>query len=452
MMEVSKFLADNSKTIEKELNWLSALIDRRLNDFFSTDKNIIAEEIKSPNLEYDTSNLARFIKTEIKDDLERLLIISALSTNLFPEVYDRFLIKNKVIDKTFTEFGGIKDSDRNNFVPTLRTIVFIMNGMSIEHKIKIKSYFSFDHIFKQKSILGLLQNKESGELLDRRLFLGEEFLLYITSGKKFEPSYSSNFPAARLETPLDWEDLVLEQSCIDEINIIDTWLKNFNQIEKDPIMRKKINKGYKALFYGTPGTGKTLTASLIGKKNNLDVYRVDLSQVVSKYIGETEKNLGNIFDIAEDKNWVLFFDEAESLFSKRTSVGDSKDKFANQETAYLLQRVESYKGLILLATNLRPNIDQAFNRRIQSMINFSIPTVKQREKLWRNALKELVDFDKKDIKDIAKNYEISGGSIKNIIQFAWLKAMQNENKITLNDILMGIRKELNKDGKSFNKS
>ena len=148
MMEVSKFLADNSKTIEKELNWLSALIDRRLNDFFSTDKNIIAEEIKSPNLEYDTSNLARFIKTELKDDLERLLIISALSTNLFPEVYDRFLIKNKVIDKTFTEFGGIKDSDRNNFVPTLRTIVFIMNGMSIEHKIKIKSYFSFDHIFK----------------------------------------------------------------------------------------------------------------------------------------------------------------------------------------------------------------------------------------------------------------------------------------------------------------
>ena len=216
-------------------------------------------------------------------------------------------------------------------------------------------------------------------------------------------------------------------------------------------MSKKINKGYKALFYGPPGTGKTLSASLIGKKNKLDVYRIDLSQVVSKYIGETEKNLGSIFDIAENKNWILFFDEAESLFSKRTSVSDSKDKFANQETAYLLQRVENYNGLILLATNLKPNIDLAFSRRIQSVVNFPIPSTKQRKILWENALSGLVELDNKIINDIAKNYEISGGSIKNVIQYAYLKSIHNNSKITKNLILMGIRRELNKDGKSFEK-
>jgi len=451
-MDKSKLLAKNSLTIDKELEWLSSLIDNRLNYFFSTEEDKVLVDVEKPILDKDSSNYAKFIQSELKDDIERLLIISALSANFFPEVFDRFLIKNKALDKPFTEFGGVKASEKNYFIPTLRTIVFILSGQSIAAKIKIKSYFNFDHIFKQKSILGLAHEKESEDILDRKLFLGEEFLLHITSGDPFQPSYSSNFPASKLITPLEWEDLVLEQSCLDEINIIDTWLKNSSEIDKNAVMNKKINKGYKALFYGTPGTGKTLSASLIGKKNKLDVYRIDLSQVVSKYIGETEKNLGNIFDIAEDKNWILFFDEAESLFSKRTSVSDAKDKFANQETAYLLQRVESYKGLILLATNLKPNLDQAFNRRIQSMINFSLPSIKQREKLWKNALKDLVELEKKELEEIAKNYEISGGSIKNIIQYAILKSMQDNKVISKNDILMGIRRELNKDGKSFERS
>ena len=187
------------------------------------------------------------------------------------------------------------------------------------------------------------------------------------------------------------------------------------------------------------------------KKNNLDVYRVDLSQVVSKYIGETEKNLASIFDIAENKNWILFFDEAESLFSKRTAVSDSKDKFANQETAYLLQRVEIYNGLIILATNLKPNIDLAFSRRLQSVINFPMPNYPQRKELWINALSGISDLTEDEIDNIAKSYKISGGSIKNVIQFSWLKSKANKINITLQDLLIGIRRELNKDGKSFEK-
>ena len=450
-MENTATLKENSLTIQNELNWLSNLIDNRLDYFFSGEANKSFMFISSPNIEEDKSNMAAFIKKDLKDDFERLLIIGAMASNLFPEVYDRFLIKNKTLDKPYTEFGGRKNPDTNYFEPTVRTILFIMYGSSIEHKIKINSYFNFDHIFKINKILALGHSSEPIDLLDKTLKLGEEFILHITSGKPFKPSYNSSFPASRLETQLDWDDLVLDDNSLDEINMIDTWLKNQASFQSDSVMSKKINKGYKALFYGPPGTGKTLSASLIGKKNNVDVYRIDISQVVSKYIGETEKNLGNIFDIAENKNWILFFDEAESLFSKRTTVSDSKDKFANQETAYLLQRVENYNGLILLATNLKPNIDLAFSRRIQSVVNFPIPSVKQREILWKNALSGLVELDEKDLKEISKNYEIAGGSIKNVIQYAWLKSMNNNSKISINEILMGIRRELYKDGKSFEK-
>ena len=130
------------------------------------------------------------------------------------------------------------------------------------------------------------------------------------------------------------------------------------------------NKGI--LFSGAPGTGKKTLASLIGQQSGKEVYRIDLSMVVSKYIGETEKNLSKVFDAAEHKNWILFFDEADALFGKRTNVRDAHDKYANQEVAYLLQRIENYNGLVILATNMKSNIDEAFTRRFQTIINFPL--------------------------------------------------------------------------------
>ena len=189
---------------------------------------------------------------------------------------------------------------------------------------------------------------------------------------------------------------------------------------------------------------------MLGKHNKKDVYRIDLSQVISKYVGETEKNLSQIFNAAENKDWILFFDEAESLFSKRTAVSDSKDKFANQQTAYLLQRIEDFNGLVILATNLKPNIDNAFSRRIQSTIHFTLPDYNQRRILWSKALEGVSDLDTTTIKDFAKDYEISGGSIKNVIQFSWLLSKRNNKElIGKKELIQGIKRELNKDGKSL---
>ena len=214
-------------------------------------------------------------------------------------------------------------------------------------------------------------------------------------------------------------------------------------------MKGKIKPGYRALFHGPPGTGKTLTASLMGKATGKDVYRIDISMISSKWVGETEKNLARIFDTAESKDWILFFDEADSIFGKRTSNGSSQEKHSNQEVSYLLQRTEEYPGIVILASNLKGNIDDAFIRRFQSMVYFKMPSVDERITLWENAFDgELGLAEDVDIKQISKDHEISGGAIANVLKYCSIKAIQQENKFaTKKDLLEGIKYELAKEGK-----
>ena len=214
-------------------------------------------------------------------------------------------------------------------------------------------------------------------------------------------------------------------------------------------MNKRLKAGYRALFYGPPGTGKTLTASLLGKRTKRDVYRIDLSTVVSKYIGETEKNLASLFDKAQHKDWILFFDEADSLFGKRTNVRDAHDKYANQEVSYLLQRIEDHAGLVILASNFRNNIDEAFTRRFQSIIYFPMPQAAERLDLWKNAFPEQVQLDNTvDLKQLADAYEVSGATIMNVVQFCCLQALaQKTQEISFDQIKKGIQRELVKEGK-----
>ena len=225
------------------------------------------------------------------------------------------------------------------------------------------------------------------------------------------------FPAKRIGTELNWEDLVVDYKVETALENIHTWINGHQTIMEDWGLKKYLKKGYRALFYGPPGTGKTLAATLLGKRNHMDVYRVDLSMIVSKYIGETEKNLAKVFDMAESRNWILFCDEADALFGKRTSANTSNDRHANQEVAFLLQRIEDYDGIIILATNLKSNIDEAFARRFQSMVYFPIPDEQQRRQLWENMLPESwLEDDKKEILKLAAQEEISGGNIANVIR------------------------------------
>jgi|SRR6185295_18058263 len=168
-------------------------------------------------------------------------------------------------------------------------------------------------------------------------------------------------PAHRITTSCEWEDVALDQSIRQQAGDIASRLK-----ERHP-------SGFRALFSGPPGTGKTLTACLLGKDVGLPVYRIDLSQVVSQWSGETEKNLNSLFERAQHEDWILFFDEADALFGKRTETRNANDRAANQQIAYLLQRMEDFPGIVILATNLRSNLDEAFARRLQSIIQFHLP-------------------------------------------------------------------------------
>lgn len=167
----------------------------------------------------------------------------------------------------------------------------------------------------------------------------------------------------------------------------------------------------------------------------MDVYRIDLSMIVSKYIGETEKNLARVFDLAENRNWILFFDEADALFGKRTSTNTSNDQHANQEVAYLLQRIEDFPGMIILATNLRSNIDEAFSRRFQSVIYFPMPTEELRAEIWRKMLKKWPGGVDEELIIMAAGTELSGGAITNVIRRCALSLVNQKDKSLNKSIL-----------------
>ena len=201
-------------------------------------------------------------------------------------------------------------------------------------------------------------------------------------------------------------------------------------------------------MYGPPGTGKTMAAQVIANELQMDLFRVDLSQISSKYIGETEKNLEKVFREAEQSNVILFFDEADSLFGKRTEVKDSNDKYANQETSYILQRIESYDGMVILATNLARNFDPAFMRRITVSIQFDLPDAETRLQMWRDMLQNTeLAGNEGTLRSLAEQFELSGSSIKSIVRNAVFMALMEGCPLRAAHIAMAIKVEFEKMGK-----
>ncbi len=407
--------------------------------------------ISPPALEKAADPYAQLVHEYAMSFDERVVFILALAPYLCPQILDPFLLQNAHNKRGFTEFGGTLNHAHSGFWPTLETAAFILSAKNLARRLALMRIAQQDHFFQQYKILDFKHAQPSSHLFSTELHISHEYLGYLTTGASYKPAYTAHFPAKLLVTPFDWSDLVLHDSTLDEIEEIKAWLTHRQTLLHEWQLQKRIKAGFRSLFYGPPGTGKTLTASLLGKSTGLDVYRVDLSLVVSKYIGETEKNLASIFDQAENRNWILFFDEADALFGKRTQTSSAHDRYANQEVSYLLQRIEDFPGVVILASNLKGNIDEAFARRFQSMIYFPLPGPEQRLKLWHAAfaspcrLAPDIDFAK-----LAQMYELSGGAITNVLRSAALMALRRDASaavIELTDILRGIQRELYKEGK-----
>ena len=446
-------LESNAQDLEKELQWFQQVLDTRIKLYFNNDASHDSIfEIAPPDLSDSASNYAKLVMHYPMSFSERVVLVMALIPHVRPNIFDILYTKNESFNRGFTEFGGINGKYHGGMLPTGETINFILSGEDLISRYNLSYLFEEDHYFHIHNILSLspLEKGQGEPRLSNILKISDEYLSLLTSGKPYKPDYSTNFPAKRITTRLNWKELILNDGVREEIDDIITWIQHGDTLMEEWGLNTKVKKGYRAMFYGPPGTGKTLTACLIGQSLDLDVYRIDLSMVVSKYIGETEKNLATVFDQAENKNWILFFDEADALFGKRTSTNSSNDRHANQEVAYLLQRIEDFNGVVILASNLKGNLDEAFSRRFQSMIYFPVPDNEQRLLLWQNAFEDKVELEPKiDLRIIAENHIISGGSITNVLRYCSIKAIQRDSKtVLLRDLENGIRKEQRKEGKS----
>jgi AAA+ superfamily predicted ATPase len=264
----------------------------------------------------------------------------------------------------------------------------------------------------------------------------------------------SNQKLAALATKIvpryDWKDIVLPPDTIAQLQ------EMVNTVRQKPLVygewgfgrKLALGKGLNGLFAGESGTGKTMAADIMAGQLGQDLYKIDLSMLVSKYIGETEKNLNRVFTEAQTSNAILFFDEADAIFGKRSEVKDSHDRYANIEISYLLQRMETYDGVVILATNLRANLDEAFTRRLHFIVEFPFPEAKDREIIWQvnfppeTPLAADIDFEL-----LAQRYRITGGNIRNIIMAAAFLAAEKGDSVNMDHLLHAARREYQKMGR-----
>jgi len=256
--------------------------------------------------------------------------------------------------------------------------------------------------------------------------------------------------ARKIEPRYGWDDIILPEDQIEILRELVATVRGRSKVLEEWGLGRKLasSRAVTVLFAGPPGVGKTMAAEVIALDLGLDLYKIDLSGLVSKYIGETEKNLERVFTEAQSSNAILFFDEADAIFGKRSGVKDAHDRYANLEISYLLQRMEFYDGVTILATNLRSNLDEAFLRRLQFAIDIPFPDEKNRLRIWETLFPMTVArADDVDLEEMARRFKLAGGNIRNILVAAAFLAADDGDMITMRHLLHGTRREFQKMGR-----
>ena len=267
---------------------------------------------------------------------------------------------------------------------------------------------------------------------------------------------SRNLVSFAVKVPLrrGWDDLVLPKAHLEQLAELAGHVRHQGRVYEEWGFHAKVSpgRGIVALFSGPSGTGKTLSAEVVARDLGIDLYRIDLASLISKYIGETEKNLARVFDEGERSAGILFFDEADAVFGKRSEVKDAHDRYANIETSYLLQRIEDYPGLVILATNMGRNIDSAFQRRMSFVIDFPLPDATHRRRIWRGVFPAAAPIDGIDFDFLSERFALSGGHIRNVAVAAAFRAAGNGGTIGMEHVLLSLKREYQKMGKVCERS
>jgi AAA+ superfamily predicted ATPase len=436
----------DTSSLDTGLQYLHSVVSRRLDVYFRKESQ---EPVSAIAYFRDDSPFAQFLERHQPGFEEYVLILMALAPHIEPNVFDTIIAGYLPGGGDFPEFGGVRGVNHRGLLPTGETAQFVLGGDDLEKRLDVQRMLSSEHWLAQNHILWLEPVREGEPHMSGRLILDPEIVEQLTLGVVTRPRFSIDFPAEYIETEMGWDDLVLNPGTMRQIHEIENWITHNNTLMRDWGMKKRVKPGYRALFYGPPGTGKTLTAMLLGKQTGRDVFRIDLSRVVSKYIGETEKNLSRLFDKSANKNWILFFDEADALFGKRTEIRDAHDRYANQEVAYLLQRIEGYGGLVILASNQRSNMDDAFVRRFQSIIHFPMPRPEERYAIWSKTFPPQIEIAGDiDWQQVAARYELTGAGILNVTHFCAIEALADGSRsFDSKRLEAAIMREFVKEGK-----
>lgn len=445
-----KTVETNVQALATSIIWLEELMKLRMKELEGGSRTNIEEHAEKIDKTYFTEN-TNFYKllADYKDGYVEYLLIALGFTAWFRPKCLFELAKTKAeSEELYPETGLISLKASNKYIPTLQTAIFLLAGTNISKQAFFHGVL-LEHRFFKDQILHLRKPSSQQNFLGEYILeIDLSYYNFLLNGKKPRLDSSPDFPASLLETNKAFDDLILKEATRQQLDTIMQYAVNQSSLYSREGVEHKIKPGLLAMLYGPPGTGKTFTVSVMSKKLGIDAYRIDLSRVISKYIGETEKNLEKIFERLSDKNCILFFDEADALFGKRTEVSDAKDRYANQEVAYLLQRVESFPGLVILASNYKQNLDKAFKRRILVSIYLAPPDYEERLVLWSKGLPEYFRYEPESLPDmLAEKHPFTGANIDNIIKLSCITAeSMGTSEITLKMMEPFIKQEYNKEG------
>jgi AAA+ superfamily predicted ATPase len=433
----------NIECISAQNSWLSQRIDNLLN-------KKIPEFLPLPPPDPQTP-YGKIVTEHELAEADRVLLNLAFAATFKPSVLAPFRVLFSNPEKN-PGFGGIFQEEYGQFYPTMRTAVFLLAADDEEMTDYYLCYFNRRHKLFTSNLLLTHAPEGCKTFLDHQVIFNDQFIPTILQGEAPGLDGDAGFPARRGKRTHTMKDVILDSKTVTELEKLHRFARNMKELWSLP-QSSRYRQNFIGVFSGDPGTGKSHTAEAIGNELNLPVYKVNFAQLVSKYIGETEKNLERVFDRFSGQPSILFFDEAESIFSKRIEVKDSHDKHSNNEQSFLLQKIEEYNGIVILATNvqnLAQYFDKAFQRRIRQIVTFSFPEYAERIRLWENALAPPFRYTEGLADRLAKNYQFSGGGIYNIISEGVIEALDRQTQTLTFELLeQAIMDEFKKTGRKY---
>lgn len=427
-----------------ELNWVSTCIARALSPTETT-------RVPSPPALKTFTAYGKLVTELQLSDIERAVFNVALAATFSPETLAP-LAKAATDPKWTALTGGFFRKGTTQFVPTIRSAIFLLAGSDLAKRAHVTAWLHSKQRVFTSGVVVAEPGFEQNVFLDYSISFNDQFLATVLNGESPRLDGDQGFPARRSTRKHTLSEVVLAAKTKEEIEKLRRFTRHMRTIW-EMNASKRYRNNFISIFSGEPGTGKSHTAEAIGNEFGLPVYKVNFAQMVSKYIGETEKNLEKVFDRFDRQPCILFFDEAESVFSKRTEVTDSHDQHANNMQSYLLQKIEEFSGVVVLATNVQNlfhHFDKAFQRRIRLIASFPFPDFPERLQLWNQSIESPFAFEEGLTEELARNYQLTGGSIFNVVSDAILDAMDRQTeRISFELIEPALQDEFKKTGRKY---